>query len=223
MIIGTGWHAKKNQHNRNITTKRIYDPNYLWDIWQPYILHFYKPDNFFVYVSNCEILPAIPKEKKAETVYSIRDINQHKHDDHAISMMQGAYYAHCMNQDFLYIEQDCMVYGLDRAIRWLEKEKPLISYGYGEYSYLPEWAENCFVFIRRDFVPEMIRRHHEYQFHNWHYYRGVPEVIFHRMFQDVATFWPFGFGRKQINWNEPIFYAQQLNDKKIDKFLEKIK
>jgi hypothetical protein len=52
---------------------------------------------------------------------------------------------------------------------------------------------------------------------------GVPlkhEQLFHRLFEHEYTNWPFGYDRKRpIDWMQPMFYAQQLSDEEIERFM----
>ena len=117
----------------------------------------------------------------------------------------------------VYIEQDCFVHGLEKALEFAKDKK--ICYGFGEYSYNPDWAETSFVFVHKDFLDDFMIRilssnaDRETEF--------VTELLFHELFKDVFTPWPFGYGRKPVlDWNQEMFYKQQLTDKDIDKFLQ---
>lgn len=217
ICLASGWCAFKKSRGDTAGWPHQYDPGYLKNVWKPQIEKFIKPDEYFIYISDCDIYP---DTFNANVVYGHDYAGElcHRHDWYS-SVMMGAQYAFCNSMDFVYIEQDCMVHGLDKALEWAQGEK--MCYGFGpNASLFPEWAEHSFVYIGLDYIPEMLYKINLPQIHTHIDTAGrVPETIWHRMFKDVATFWPFGYGRKRpIDFNQEVFYAQQLSEKEIAEF-----
>ena len=225
VIVSTGWFAKKPlEENRLVKqancSPRLFERNYLIDVWRPYILRFIKPKGFLIYLCDCGVYPT-EQPKDCEFILSRRSISQNKHNDHATSMLIGAYYAFLNECDFVYIEQDCLVYGLDKALEFARDYQ--ICFGGGDYAYSDGWAENSFVYVKYEFIPEFIDRQNKILFHAFpnKYNTKIPEATFLELYPEVKL-WPFGVGRtRPIPWESEVFYAQQLSDTELTKFLER--
>lgn len=225
VIISTGWYAENvPERNRTVknegVSKRLFDRDYLINIWRPYILRFIQPAGFLVYLSG-DVYPRT-QPMDMEFILSRRPKDQNKHNDHAASMLMGAYYAYLNECDFMYIEQDCLVYGLDRALESVQDKS--ICFGGGEFECSQGWAENSFVYVSYNFIPEFIERQNDIKFHAFKdgEYRQTPEITFNDLYAGFAH-WPFGYGRKRpIDFNQKVFYAQKLTDPELDEFLRKV-
>ena len=134
--------------------------------------------------------------------------------------MMGAQYALCCGCDFVYIEQDCLVYGLDRALAWAQGRD--MVYGYGDPCQIIDgWAEHSFFFVSSGYIPNMLTAMNTQRVHETVGY-PLPEIWWHNTFGSIADFWPFGYGRKRpIKWDGEAFYAQQLTDDELRGFLVK--
>jgi len=174
------------------------------------------------YVSDCEVLPNVSNElTNTEVIYSAGNhgLNVHSHDAHA-SMLVPATYAYCNEMNFIYIEQDCLVKGLDSAIKWASDKD--LCYGYGKWSLSLGWAEQCFIWVRYEYIPMFVYLCMKSNIMNVDVHRKViPEPMFHGLFKNIVTPWPFGVGRKRpIGFNDDIVYAQQLTDNELNEFLK---
>lgn len=230
VCIGTGWYSDNERKNKTnpLCSALYFDPDYLWDVWMPHVKCFVEPGAIVVYESVCELpLKALPSgveiiTGKRENV-SRPYLLGHPHDWGA-SIMMGAQYAYCNEMNFIYFEQDCLCYRLDKALEWAEGKN--LVYGFGPLtSWQPGWAELSLIYVSCNFIPLFMRRLYEFQLHIWNFdFNRVkhPEICIHRLFQDVAEYWPFGYGRLPIDWSQEVFYAQQMLDADLNKFKEKV-
>lgn len=140
-----------------------------------------------------------------------------KHHDSFAGMAVAAQYAYSNGMDYCYLEHDCLVKGLGKVIEFGQDKK--VCYGFGEYSYSPGWAEQSLVFVPYFFIPEFVRRLNQSRINL--VTQIIPEIAWHKTFDDMCTPWPFGYGRKQVrDWNASVFYKQQLTDEELNKFME---
>ena len=219
LVIGTGWYSNGISHNKGVSNK-CYQPNWL-NIWREY--HQKQSDeyiNFTVYVSRCNIWPTkkFIDQFSASAVSLIENDRFNTRHDSWSAMLHGAIQAYNNDCDFVYIEQDCFVKGLQGATVWAKANKAKICYGFGEYAMQPNSAEYSFVYVDKkyigDFISGIVTVCPDRQANI------LPERAFHMMFGEEFTAWPFGYGRKTVkNWDEPIFYKQQLTDEELRRFL----
>ena len=219
LCIATGWCAHNSGHNNPQRSKLQNSPQWLADYWMPHIVAQVTPDAWMFYVSNCEIMPRdIYGLKSAEFVFAKTPaIELSYRHDWAASITMGAVYAYTNNMDYLYIEQDCLAHNIPAVVDYAKDHR--VCYGYGEYSLYGGWAENSLTWCRWDALPDFIARMMASRIKECDGNAEKIETIFHRYFQDIAGFWPFGYGRKRpINFDDSVFYAQQLTDGEIRGF-----
>jgi hypothetical protein len=235
VLYATGWCAHNEGHKGLGRSARQSESNYLARYWFPMITCQVEAKVFHIYISDCDIKPtgdigiAIKKGDKVTVVTvdsptSVRSL-PYRHD-WAASALVAAGYALANDMDLCYIEQDCLVYGLDKAVK-MAQEQGGFWYGYGENaSYNSGWAANSFMFcehwLLNNFI-ELMRRIKDCD---------AALTKLEKEFQkNVNVFkpcdirhWPFGVDRlRPIPWDQEIFYAQQLNDEELDKFTSKLK
>lgn len=224
--IGTGWCAfNDGRANNKTTSKKCYHSGWIENMWKPFHELYFMPSAYHIHVSNCEVEPLLFSARNVFTQYtfSYDDVLTlpHSHDSQC-SMIAGAQYAYCNEMHFIYIEQDCLVKGLDKAIKWALDNDVKIAFGSGEWSYNPTWIEPSFTFVHYDFLPQFIS---SMMFSNVKFADKtdkVPERVWSDLFGKSVTFWPFGYGRKgPVDMSEDAFYKQQLSDKEVEAF-EKI-
>ena len=225
LIIGTGWcaHADGHANNKN-SSKWMYAPEWLDTWWNYHRRQLFEMsttyDDPFIYMSDCAVIPNLGWN--FETIYSLgnHDLSIHSHDSQ-VAIIAGAQYAYCNECDFVYIEQDCLIRGLGKAIEWARDNEAKIAYGSGRWSMFPGWAEHSFIYVSYDYLPKFVFKmmNSDIKF-NDSKGREVVELTFNRLFKDDATFWPFGYGRRRpIDFDQDVFYAQQLTDAEIEEFL----
>lgn len=231
IVFGSGWCAHADGHSNNPrTSDMLYNPDAMHTYWGWHIeTQMLFPGNdygFIIYQSNCdvEIAKNIPDEweRNINIVKNMDDVKTQDHCHDAYSaMLSGAMFALLNNAHYVYIEQDCMVVGLYEALNRCVNTVSSMAYGFGKYSYQTGWAEESFQFVNKDFLKQYISRMLDYQLFNRTY--PDPERYYHDIFADVVVPWNFGYGRKRpINYRDPIFYAQQLDDEELCSFREVI-
>lgn len=226
LLVSTNWcaHADGRANNPN-TSKRMYDKNYLGDIWWRHVadkIEIIEGETAcFVYESRCDRPTSWPTDPMYTEMLLCNQAKveeqNHAHDVYA-GMTMAAQYALVNGMDWLYIEQDCLVYGLDKVLKFTEGKKMCI--GGGEYAWQPGWAEESLMWVSNEYLPTFIQKINAVRLYET---EKIPEPIVMQMFKDDATLWPFGYGRKRpIDFDQEVFYAQQLSDEELDKFIEKL-
>jgi len=221
ICVGTGWYSDSKGHNNKNVSTEMQGCNYLKNVWLQHIKRQIYAAAFVIYQSDCENKIFMVPEKNINVIQGLRPPTQHKHNDAAASMMASAMYAYCNEMSLVFIEQDCLVFGLRGAIEWARGKS--IVYGTTPYADDLSRGENSFVFINYEFMPTFFERMFRLNWHVWDKSRDFPEVIWNDTFKEVGTRWPFGFGRRRpINFELPMFYAQQLTDVELKQFFIKL-
>ena len=230
VLISTGWCAQNEGHNNPLRSKLQNESTYLGSVWLPYILKQIEPGAINIYVSKCDTPPAtgLLRCNNLNVVWSHRDARKlaYRHDWSA-SIISGAAYAMANDMDLLYVEQDCLAYGLADIVRYAQTSSPAMMYGFGDNaSWAPGWAENSLTFVSSKLLPPFIWAMNEirnctdgdvkfeHAFHN---------VLMAGELSEYFHPWPFGCGRKRpVPFDQENFYAQQLTDEDLDGFLTKL-
>ena len=213
-LISMTWHSDPNRKHK--WSETFYRPNYLTSIRHRVIDKQIKDYVNFIYLSGCKN-SIDPLLLGTEITVRGQDHEFKKGYDSFVGMAAAVQYAYSNGMDYLYIEHDCLVHGLDKILSWAKGKR--ICYGYGEYSFFPGWAEQSLVYMDHAFLPEFLIRLNNT---NITTEQGVVrEIVWQKTFEDVFTPWPFGYGRKRpINFTDEVFYAQQLTDQELKNILE---
>lgn len=230
-LVCTGWCAHHEGHNNPMRSKAQNESLYLGGVWLPSITRQINPGGVHVYVSGCDIPPAMGNlaQVGANVVWSGREAKAlpYRHD-WAASIMVGGAYALANDMDLLYIEQDCLVYGLDQVLRLAGIKDNAIYYGFGDNaSYSPGWAENCLTFVSNKLLAMLIWAMGEIKNctdGETKFEQAFHSVIMGSELEQYFQAWPFGVGRlRPIPFeSEGPFYAQQLTDQELDMFIDKL-
>jgi hypothetical protein len=223
LLLATGWFSAPTAHANPNRSQQCLDPYWLNHYWLPPLEKWLKPAHYFIYVSNCPTPPVLPLkyfQPISQTIVTgYLDAQQlpHQHDFHA-TLIMAAQYALMNHFDLLFVEQDCLVWGVEKLIPYLQTCP--ISYGFGEgISFMPGWAEQSLIWIRHDFLREFIYRTSSPEILDGLNTNEYPEPLFHRTFEDVFKPLPCGVGRRRpIPWEDDIFYFQQPRNSEIEKF-----
>ncbi len=215
----TGWCAFREQRRFNLGDGSVYAFDYLDKVFFPYHMKQVNFDARFVYESKSDIDPYYNNDIP-ENVRSIIYAKNLKHEfGWYASVLMGAQYSIVNNCDMVYVEQDCLVYGLKEALDWAKGKK--IVYGFGDVSWCPGWAEQSFIYVSHEYLGAFLSILNGCRIHEND--RVLPEISWHTLFKGVADFWPFGFGRKRpVDFNGNVFYAQQLRSEEIKEFQNKL-
>jgi len=226
LLVGTGWCAHKEGHNDPRRSKRQNESRFFYEYWHRAILKYTEHQIFSIYQSKCDY----ELEKLIHNIFSLSFAHTpakelpYRHD-WAASNITAAAYAYANDMDYLFVEQDCLVVGLDKAVD-MARAQGGIWYGFGpNASYRPGWAENCLIYVDNACLLAFIRAMHAIKDTP----DGKPflEQRFHQELihgsEGYIHYWPFGCGRlRPIPWEEEIFYAQHLTDEELDKFKERL-
>lgn len=215
IVITTGWHSSGKSPNVG-TSQKVYQKEWLAQ-WLDY--HTVNNAAYSIYISKCPVFPDGCNKFNNISVATLANNYYHTRHDWSSSVLSGALYAYNNNLDFVYIEQDCFVYGLEKAVSWAKQEKVNIAYGTDQHAFAQGWAENSFTFVDRQFVPTFIERIVSTQIDRIS--KRFIELLITDLFGEDVTPWPFGFGRKLVtDWTQEIFYKQQLTDDDINRFMD---
>jgi hypothetical protein len=227
LLIATGWCAYNKGHQNKNRSIQQNESTYLARVWLPHILGQITPGAIMVYASKADIPPAtgLFNFDNANIVFSHKEANTlaYRHDWVA-SILVAAGYALANDMDLLFIEQDCLVCGLDEIARLAQGSGNAIYYGFGENaSYKNGWAELSLFYVSRRLLLAAM----------WALLLAKDvgddnpqEPLIHKaiMGSDIGRYfnpWPFGSGRKRpIPFKDDLFYAQQLTDDELVAFLE---
>ena len=218
VCIATGWHSNGISPNEGVS-ESCYDFSWLSEWWTVNKIQ-ENCNAASLYVSQCQIYPNRKNVNRfANVSYAVlKNDTYHARHDSWSAMLSGAIYAYNNDLHLVYIEQDCFVHGLEKAIGIALAEDEPIFYGYGENASAQQgWAEYSFIFVKRDFLPSFISLIINIEADR--VTNPVPEIVFHDLFKDYFRPWPFGYGRLPVkNWQGEIFYKQQLSENDINKF-----
>jgi len=215
VCLGTGWFSDGTPTNPQ-TAPEMYKRGW-FEQWR----NFHKAYEFFdattIYESECKI-HIRDYIQECFTAHAIGTKTEfHTRHDWWSSFLFGAMYAYSNDMHYVYIEQDCLVKGLDKAVEMAIQSDKNMFYGYGDYSYREGWAEHSFVFVKNSIVDIVIERILNCNLDRAR--RPLPEQLFHSIFKDIFEPWPFGYGRHEVkDWGAPIFYKQQITPDELIKF-----
>lgn len=225
LLIATGWHSDGTGHRSKWNrSKQCTEPDWLMGIWLHYIERYIKPAKYHVYISNCSVLPNIVGDKFEYNFGHVKSELLDPRHDFQCSVLMGAMYAYLNGFDFCYVEQDCLIYHIDKALEFAKDHK--ICFGFGDGISLNRgWAEQCFMWVRNDYLPTFIERGCHQRIHESNGL-PVPEVQWMALYGTDFTAWPVGYGRKRpadfwkwapdkLDW----WFLQQITDDDINKFL----
>ena len=144
----------------------------------------------------------------------------HRHDYHA-ALMVSLQYAYANEMDWLNVEQDCLVYGLDKVVQWARDHivDKMIIFGWKPWCFQTNWAEQSLMFVPFHSIPSVLYFINQAMVHINNI--GVPEKNWYNLFKNSFVAWPFGYGRHPVkDWSGDMFYRQQVSDKDIEQFIE---
>ena len=209
-------------------SKRFYERDYIVRLRHPYICKFLDACDFveLVHISGTrnEVYPLIPKG--SEWIRNQWTRFKRHHSSYS-GYMLAATYALANDMDWCYIEHDCLVFGLDKALAWARGNGIKLAYGYDPYTRTPGWVEQSFQFVANAYLPTYLERMTHSRLHE-DTSDTTPELLYAELFEDDASHWPNGYGRTRpagmgLDWpllvKDEWFYAQQLTDGEIDGFL----
>ena len=227
-VIGTGWwcdgtgihtHSKHQQYVDKATRQKDF-----FELWYKAVSKFTNPEEIILIDSNSPVKPNL------EGKNNIKMLSTNKNYGAAVDgtskgklcgwsrgVLLGASYAFFNDYDYyVYIEQDCLIYGkgiIEHAIKNMGK-LPVSMGGVGVKS--PQPLQQSFMIFRKDFIPTLLSKEMNAK-QEW--LRNSPERRYNKMTLGKRKELPFGFGRtRPINFNKKFFYAQHLRSSELAQF-----
>lgn len=233
-IIGCGWWCDGTGVHTHSQHQKGVDPNTrqkdFFDTWYKAITEFTNPRRIVVIDSNSPVKPRLSGKKNISFISlnknygaGLDGTRNKKLSGWDRSIIGGAAFAFLNEADyFVYIEQDCLIYGdgiIEEAIDHMKREgKPLMV---GSGSGTPQPIQQSFIIIRRDYIPTFFERN-----------TGASKELlsvdceqrYLKLFPNDICHLPFNGGRQRpIKWDKEYFYAQHMNSEQMNKFKNKIK
>lgn len=230
-IIGTGWwcdgtgiHTHSNHQKTVDKETRQKD---FFNLWYTSIKKFTNPKKIIVIDSNSPVKPDLRD----------KDVILHSLDKNYGASLDGTRNKQLSGWDrsillsasmaffedidyFVYIEQDCLIYGNGIIEYAIDKMGKLpIMLGSGKNT--PQPIQQSFIIIKKDFIPTFLNIETTL---NTTQLTIDSEKRYADEFKKYYTFLPFGYGRQRpINYKEKYFYAQHLNTEELKEFKKILK
>lgn len=246
-VIGSGWWCGENKERLTFGDEKIRNSSF-HKIWYQSIKKFSNPEKIFIVDSNSPIKPDIISD-------DIEFISLNTNSGHSTNMQSGAIYCgwtassilsmqyalHCDCDYFVYVEQDCLLYGegiVERQIKRMEDNDWKYIFGDGKDSYQP--LQVSFFIIRKDFIPELLSKFFSIRHLDSkvspelklsiavnHYLSLMPNFLLnYKLIRSilsrikVSNFMDCGFGRdRPIDFENEFFYFQQGSEEEIKAYL----
>lgn len=238
-IVGTGWwcdgsgaHALEKMNAASSSQTRQSE---FFRLWYDYVMRFTRPEKILVVDSASPVGP--PAELLDPEHVEFLSLNQnfgHAFDSlprgvrsgWSRSVLLGAWYAYLNDVDyFVYVEQDCLVFGegwLERCLMAMNKRSIMVGAGDGT----PHELQQSLFILHRDYIPTFLRRSVEvFDEARRAILRGEDfeahsdERQWYEAFGEDAEFIPFGVGRdRPFPTGARHFYAQHLAEGEVELF-----
>jgi len=253
-IVCTGWYCGSDEHRNYIThgSDKIRTIEFR-KLWLESVNKFLAPDLIFVVNSNSQQKPVFDSTKEEWCDLTINpghpQNTSFKFSGWTTSVLIGLEFSLASKVDyFLYVEQDCLVYGAS-IIEEIEKALKKKPYVFGKAKNRTQPLEQSFFAIKRDFISEFISNLHmikqsdkivgpEYKF--LMAVAGRRTIFINNVISNIhpslgfrfrryvsyinkLNFLPFGYGRiRPINFKDSNFYFQHGSIKEIQYYKKKL-
>lgn len=205
LIIGMVWYTSKAYREKVKWFNIFYHPDYIPIREKLLSIQLKNYDFEFWYYQPTDTEIRLNKNVLNEQVDNI-EIKTARHHNSQIGLLQLAILAEEKKADFIYIEQDCLVCGLDKVINESKNDK--IRFGGKEFALHNNWAEQSFIYLNNLYLDSFIDK----MFYAKLWKNGAPEPRFNQLFKNDCNYWDFGYGRiRPIDYEKDIFYSQQMN------------
>lgn len=232
-IIGTGWwcdntgiHTHSHlQQQVDVSTRQVG----FFELWYKAIMKFTNPQSIIIVDSNSPVKPNIIGKSNVQLISldknygaAMDGTSNQKLSGWDKGVLLGAAYAlMCDAEYFVYVEQDCLLYGkgiIEEAISHMGASEILFGDGFGT----PQPLQQSFFIVKAKYLHKFISP--DYDLIDKSYLAASPEQRYHRYFQDVYSYMPFGHGRvRPIDYSLCHFYAQHLTKEELSIFKRIIK
>lgn len=232
-VIGTGWwcdntgvhsHTKHQKYVDTSTRKKDF-----FDLWYKSIMKYTNPKSIIVVDSNSPVKPNLKGKEKLQMISLDKNYgaaldgtsNKRLSGWDKGVLMAASYALMCDIDYFVYVEQDCLLYGkgiIENAIAKMGRSKVMLGSGDGT----PQPIQQSFFIVKKEYLPKFIMA--DLMLKDKSFLKVSPEKRYHKHFKEVASRLPFGYGRKRpIDFNKKHFYAQHLRTDELEKFKKILK
>jgi hypothetical protein len=246
-IVGSGWwcgdDSLRLKHGDNLIRQSGFH-----DIWMRGVETFCNPEKIIIVDSNSPIKPNV---KDGIEFLSLNQNAGHstnlkkgeKYCGWSASVLLSMHYAlHCDCDYFVYIEQDCLLYGdgvIEKQIEHMNSNGLDLLYGSGDNTFQP--VQVSFFVVKKSYIEKLISKYFSI---NSDDSELSPEFKLNMVYKRVAYFIPeiilknkvvnyvlskiknrhsmtIGYGRERpIDFNDDYFYFQQGSAEEINDYLK---
>ncbi len=167
-IVGTGWwdDGQRKSHHEKYGGLEKAD---FFNIWYYFLNKYSSPQKIIMMDSASPIKPKLPNDPRLEFVSLDQNYGHGsfktfgkigQFQGWTKAMMLGAFYTLMTEADYyVYIEQDCLIYGygiIEKAIENMEKNNKKMSHGWFNHPSFVYKAECCLTIIHRSYLLEFL-------------------------------------------------------------------
>jgi len=222
-VIGSGFFCTEDGNVKHGGTARfgtdtfVHTPEF-FNLWFEYISKFTTPEYVFITDARSPAVPGIPKNNNFDIIWYRRKDNLGHARGWNDGVIQGAEFAHQKNCDYVYVEQDCLVYGKG----WVEKcmygmDKPVLL-GEGGPGNWP--IQQCLIVVKNYFIPTFVKLIGE-TLKDEAGKDIAQEYMYSRRLEGHYEFIPFVGGRHRPLADD-YWYAQHIKPEELKKMKELI-
>jgi hypothetical protein len=217
-LIGSGCFycesGRVPHHTRESGDYAVHRPSFFSDYWLKCVDRFTKPSEILIVDAHSPAIPDIPKGNSVPILWYRRADNLGHRMGWQDSVKIGAEYALWKGLDFVYIEQDCLLWG-NRIIDFCRSKMTKgLMIGSGEGISMP--IEQSFFIVKYDFLPDFLKVAGKIE-------NVMGELKWIKSFEGQYDFLPFRGGRQRpLNFESRFGYIQHLNLREIKKLEQKI-
>jgi len=178
-------------------------------LWYQYIEKYTNAKEIWITDAHSDVVPATRLQNTVPIVRYRRANNLGHSMGWKDSVIKGAEYCMCKGYDYyVYIEQDCLVWGEDIIENCCkEMKKPLM---FGDADGLPWEIQQCFFIVKAYYLSEFIRINKESEV-------NPPEHLWHERFRDEFQYFSFKGGRQRTLDNK-MGYVQHITEEELECF-----
>jgi hypothetical protein len=173
-----------------------------------------SPELVFIVDAHSPAIPSLEFENRFPILWHRRVDNLGHLPGWKDGVLKGAEFALWKKLDFVYVEQDCLLWGKDIVNYSRERMTTGLMLGSGEDTTMP--IEQSFFIVKCEFLPEFISK---IQVING----SMPEVEYIEWFHDQYDLFPFRGGRQRpLDFETDFGFVQRLSGPEFQIMIQKI-